>query len=64
MRQQIIQTTAEGWIDRFGPNFLQNVHFMSIMEPQKKFGRLFFSFTPPNKTFFPMGAKMSEKGAG
>ena len=48
-------TTAEGSSDRFEPFFLQNVFFICIPEPQKKFGQLFLCFTPPKETFFFIG---------
>ena len=37
----------------FGPFFLQNVFFMSMMEPQKKFGPNFLGFTPPKQAILP-----------
>ena len=35
--------------------FLQNVFFICIPEPQKKFGRIFWCFTPQKETFFFIG---------
>ena len=45
-RQQIMLATAEGWIDCFGPIFLQNVFFICLRKPQKKWGHFLWVFSP------------------
>ena len=52
--------TVEGWIDRFWPFFLQNVFFICIKKPQKKFGCFLGGFTTSNATIFSDGGPMSE----
>ena len=47
--------TAESWNGRFGPFFLQNVFFICIRKPQKKFGWFFLGFTPSKRRFFLEG---------
>ena len=39
-------TTAEDWIDHFGPIFLQNVFLICLTKPQKKLGH-FLWISPP-----------------
>ena len=47
--------TAQGWIDRFGPIFLQNVFFMGIIKPQKNVGPFFLVLPPQMAVFFSEG---------
>ena len=50
-RQWNIRTTAEGWIGRFRPFFLQNVNFAYVGKLWKKIGAFFRCFCPPNWPF-------------
>ncbi len=63
-RQWNIRTTAEGWIGRFGPIFLQNVNFIYVLVVQKNFGAFSRCSCPLNWSFFRGGAFFQNWGAG